>query len=778
MKKATLHLIMAATILFGAGNAIAQAPKQEDRNLVKINFKGMKITEFIRMVSKITGKNILIGQNIQGVVDYEQAKPIRKDQVYALLVSVLGSKGFTIADTGEGFLKVVRSSEAVKSAPPLYGTSDVHTVQTAIIPVRNLNVRNILRQVNFLLSKYGKITLSYENNTVVVSDYPENIRAIKNVIHRLDTDKQLRVKIIPLQNADAKSVYPKIKKIASALYNNKIETQKVDIFEDEATNAIILTAHPYQIRELSRYVHRLDKGNETIDKKMAIIYVKNADAVKIVKTLEKLLSDKSFGKSEKQSQPAVKTTVKKTQQPGTKGKKPVTTTTTETLPAFISTDKEKPTVTVDEELNAVVVYATEREIKEIRKVVEQLDTERKQVYVTARILEISKNKASALGAKYGIIGGITSSTGLYGFSGQIGSTEGDALGTITTLKGLLGDSLAIPTVKKALALGTAISLYKKNGAADIISEPSILCINNKESSIYAGKTVSILTQATTGSDATSLTRQNYTREDIGLTLKVKPRISADNKVSMEIKTILEDVVGGQVGLPTTTKREVTTTSIVKNGESVIIGGLVKNKLDEKVSKIPLLGDIPILGIPFRHVSKEGDQLNLIIMVTPYIVNRSEDLSRLREALGQMSVLERELAEKFEEAYNKNPELIRRQLNHVELSPEEERLAPPVHIEVSSPVVVPPKPSTQIEKMEKIEPTPEPSEQKKPKRVETQAVVLTSESEVKRERKTETTAPTTAYEIDERGRAYRVTTYPDGRIERKRIKKSMIDPDLL
>ncbi len=772
MKRTIAGLMLAGGVFMSAhlsGADSAHTPKGSD--LVKINFKGMKINEFIQMVSRITHKNILVGQKIQGVVDYEQAAPIRKDQIYALLVSVLGTKGYTIVDSGEGFLKVVRSADAVRNAPPLYGTSQVHTVQTAIIPVRNMNVRNVLRQVNFLLSKYGKITLSYENNTVVVSDYPENIRSIRNVIHRLDTDKRLRVRIYPLKNADAKSVYPKIKKIASALYDNKIQTQKVDIFEDEGINAIIVTAHPSQIRELGRYIHDLDKGNETIDKKMAIIYVKNADAVKIVKTLEKLLSDKSFARGEHPGTPALKKTVKKTTVPGIKGKKPVTTTTTETLPAFISSNANKPTVTVDEELNAVVVYATEREIKEIRRVVEQLDTERKQVYVTARILEISKNKASAIGAKYGIIGGITSSTGLYGFSGQIGSTDGNALGTITTLKGLLGDSLAIPTVKKALALGTAIDLYKKNGAADIISEPSILCINNKESSIYAGKTVSVLTEATTGADATSLTRQNYTREDIGLTLKVKPRISADNKVSMEIKTILEDVVGGQVGLPTTTKREVTTTSIVRNGESVIIGGLVKNKVDKKVSKIPLLGDIPILGIPFRHVSKEGDQLNLIIMITPYIVNRSEDLSRLREALGQMNVLERELAEKFEEQFNKNPELMRARLSHI--SPESQQ-----------------KPVSLIPEVQMQETTSQPAPMvTQPHTASMPAPVVHTLAPAPQERR-EAPAPTkrvsapptpvepsVEYLIDERGRAYRVTTYPDGRVVRKRIKKSMIDADL-
>jgi general secretion pathway protein D len=126
---------------------------------VNINFKDLKIVDFVKMVARITGKNILVGENIQGKVDFVSVKPIKKNQIYDLLVNVLSSKGFTIRDTQNGFLKVIRSSDATKTAPPAYGTSDVSEVQTEVIHVKKLNVRTILRQINFLLSKYGKITL-------------------------------------------------------------------------------------------------------------------------------------------------------------------------------------------------------------------------------------------------------------------------------------------------------------------------------------------------------------------------------------------------------------------------------------------------------------------------------------------------------------------------------------------------------------------------------------------------------------------------------------------
>ncbi len=664
MRKSIIHIALAGLFLQTTVVMAATAADNKARSsdTVKINFKNLKIVDFINMVAHITQKNILIGQNVQGTVDFVSVKPVPKENIYDLLIKVLATKGYTINDTGNGFLQVIRSADAPKSAPPQYGDADIPEVQTVVIPVENLNVRTILRQVNFLLSKYGKITLSYESNSVVVTDYPDNIRTIKNLIRKLDNGTvKPNAQFVTLHNADAKTVLPKVQKLASAMFDSKIQTQKVSVFADDASNSIVLIGASRNVRKLIPKIRKMDKSNETVDKHMEIIYVKNADAAEIVKTLEKLLSDKSFARSPKEQ--GNQTTFAQTERAPVTGRKnlpkkgapqPVTTTQrNEPIPSI--SGKDKPTVTVDTELNAVVVYATDREIREIKSVIEELDVERQQVYVQAKIVEISKNKAEQLGVKYSLLGGIANSSGLYGFSGLIGSIDGsDAIGRVASL---LGSNFDIPKVTKALALGTTISLFDKNGVANILSEPAVLCINNKESSLYVGRTESILTQATTGSDATSLTRQNYSREDIGLTLKVKPRISEDNKVALDIKTILEDVIGGQVGLPTTTKREVSTTSIVKNGETVIIGGLVKDKTSKTVTKIPLLGDIPILGNLFKHTKEDKDKISLVIMITPYIVKRSADLGRLKEALGKLDLIERNLAVQLDEKLKNGKEIV-------------------------------------------------------------------------------------------------------------------------
>ncbi len=641
-----LKIMLIVAVLTLSVEAKTKVAKDE----VNINFKDLKIVDFVKMVARITGKNILIGENIQGKVDFVSVKPVKKNQIYDLLVNVLNSKGFSIRDTQSGFLKVIRSSDATKTAPPVYGTSDVGEVQTEVIHIKKLNVRTILRQINFLLSKYGKITLSYENNAVVVSDFPANINSIKSLINKLDRGERMQVKFVELHNADAKSVSPKIQKLANLLFDKKIQTEKVDVFSDEATNSVIVVGNRANIRTLIPKIRVLDKENETVDKRMEIIYVKNADAVEIVKTLEKLLSDKSFAQSIKTEEREVVTSAPIPRKNPKGGKVPPIpqTTKTVTMPSVVG--KDKPTVTVDAELNAVVVYATEREIKEIISVVEQLDVERQQVYVRARIYEFSNMKASKIGAKYGIGGGMITSSGIYGFSGSLG---GD-LTPVASFTSMLGQMTSVNTnliknLSRAMALGVTMSLFKNDDAASMISEPSILCVNNRESSLYSGRTQSILTSATPTNTSSGITN-NYTREDIGLTLKVKPRISADEKVSLEVKVILEDVVGGTMGQPTTTKSEVETVSIVTNGETVIISGLAREKEIDNISKIPLLGDIPILGIPFRHASKDKEKSNLVIMLTPYIVKRSEDLATIKDILGKMDLLENELAIEFDKNY--------------------------------------------------------------------------------------------------------------------------------
>lgn len=364
-----------------------------------------------------------------------------------------------------------------------------------------------------------------------------------------------------------------------------------DIYKDEIFSLLeyILKSKGYEIVQKEGILTIVKFTNKFVE----VVPLKNADAKIIIKTIEKVLKSKSSTKN-----------------------------------------GDTIFVEIDEETNSIILMGVKKQIKYFQELIKKLDSNRQQVYVQARIIELSETKTNNLGVQYGLNGFSTSSTGLMTFSSAL---NGSGVAQPLSLTELSGYGYSPTNLKSGISLGAAINLLKQNKALDVVSEPSILCINNKESSIYVGETRSIPTGMTVGTTTTT----NYKREDIGLKLIVKPRISNSNKVTLQIQTILEDVKETNVALniPNTNKKEVITTAIVNNGESVIIGGLIKNKRENTQEKVPLLGDIPILGNLFKNNYSIDDKINLVIIVTPYIVPKSKDLTFVRDQLAELKILE-------------------------------------------------------------------------------------------------------------------------------------------
>lgn len=562
---------------------------------ITLNFKNLSIENFIKMVAKITEKNILTPDKIKGNVNFISVKPIKKSEVFDLLINVLKTKGYTIVESPQGYLMIVKSRDALREAPPIFGTTNINQIQTDIIGIKYVDASKIYSTISFMISKNGKATLVKDSNTLIITDFPKNLKKIKQIISIMDKKTKKNVEFIPIEYASTSSIYPKILKIAQTLFPIDTKTKQLEIISNEATNTFILVGSRTNIETLKKYIKNLDKKDDIVKPSIHIVKLKNSDCTELQKVLNELISKKVYDKKE-----------------------------------------TKPTITIDQPTNSLIILSSQKEFLELKKVIDMLDVDREQVYVKAKIVEISSKKASQIGAKYGIFGGVANSAGLYSFSANLG---GPAIPFDIEEIGI-----EKPTLTKGLALGATISLLESNGAAKKLSEPSLLCVNNTESTIYVGQTESVITQGTVGASTTDYTKNVYTRQDIGLTLKIKPRISSDNKVSLDIKTVIEDILpGSPVGLPTTSKREMQTTTIVKNGQSIIIGGLVKDNLDTTISKIPLFGDIPILGNLFRHKDQTNDKTTLVILLTPYIVKKSEDLDKLRVLLGKLDALEKKFA---------------------------------------------------------------------------------------------------------------------------------------
>jgi len=601
--------------------------KQEDT--VELNLRNLGIKDFIEMVSKITKKNILIDADLKGKINFISQTPIKKSSLIPLANSILASKGLTLIDMGD-YYKIVKASQAAGEGLEVDTSVDGETMKTVLFPLKHTNAAVVRAKIKPLLGKYDKVISFKENNTIAVTATPQTLRSIAKLIHAIEKHGIKSSTVIRLKNTSVKDIFSNIQNMAKKLFPATIPSETVDVFKDDATNAIILVGNTDNVRRMIRYIKQLDIQGEDQTQKMYVIPLKNSDVKEMEKILSKLIAQ-------------MNNTAVKTHKKG--GKAP-----------------SKAMVVSDVERNALIVLATGEQIRNIKETIRKIDIPKVQVYVKARIVEIDKNLAEQIGFKYGINGGAITSNGLFTLNGNLGASPlqiSPALlaflntNTTKTLYDNNGNPIGTETdpafkfdnVDQVFALGAQLDLLRQHGAARILSEPSILCTNNKEAEIYVGQTRSILTQAQQSTTGVSNVVNSYTREDIGLTLKVKPRLSSNNKVTLEVHTTIEDVLDNEspsADRPTTTKRDVKTTAIVNNGEMIILGGLIKNAKGKGVTRVPILGDIPVLGdLLFTNTSDLDRETNVVIYLTPYIVRSSDELQKLRAFLEELERVQKD-----------------------------------------------------------------------------------------------------------------------------------------
>lgn len=575
------------------------------REKVNVSFSNLAVSDFIKLVSKITGKNILINYAINGKINLVSSAPIYDDEVMDILISVLETKGYTLADHGS-FYSVVRANEAAKHTSKVV-TSDKkltgNLMVTYTMELKYENVDVIAAKIRYLISKTAKLMTLKENNTLVITDYPKNIKTIKKVVQELDQPRKLTVEVVHIENTEAKKLQSKLDAINKTIFNPKVLQEPVKILVDEALNSIILVGKAKNVAKIKAVLTKLDK-EANASNSVRIFALKNSDAKAVAKSLNDIISKQKF------KDPSL-----------------------------------KPNVSESDEINAIIAVGDPIILNGIKKIIDELDKEKYQVYVQAEIIEINRKNAESLGVKYGFNGAsLGSQGGLYTLSANFGGATPVGLGDILSF-------MDTKNISTAFALNAAIDFLKTNGAAKSVSNPSILCVNNKESSIYVGKTISIISGQVannTGGVGTGVTN-SYKREDVGLTLKIKPRVSSKDKVTLDadvtLENILDDGRNNETKQPVTSKQNVKTEAILRHGESIIIGGLVKTYKQRSKTKVPLLGDIPWIGEwLFSSNSESVENDNLVVILTPYVIDKSEQLSKLQQELGLLS--------KMQEAYEK------------------------------------------------------------------------------------------------------------------------------
>ena len=584
LNKIILVLVLSLGLLFA-----------NTKEQINVNFKGLKISDLIKITSKIINKNILVTYKIKGEVDFISNKPVYKEDVLNILMYVLSEKGYTLIEN-EGILRIVRINDVAKYNPPVFDdTTNVVTAQmlTEVFVVPYSNVDYISSKIRHLISKSAKLVTDKNSNSIILTDFLANIKTVKEIINIISADSKKTIEIIDLENIQASAIVGDIKNVAKTVFNEKIEKEKVSVLINKDTNAIMLVGKKQNVNFLKNYLLDIENKGSLVEKVVEVVSLKNAESKNVIKILTGIISKKVYKD---------KTNI--------------------------------PFASTDEESNSIILMGPKEELKYFTLLIKELDVDKPQVYVKARIIEVNENRSDNVGIKYGLAGGTLGNDGLFTFASNMG-------GATVASSLISGAATDITNLSKGLALGATINLLKNNQAINIVSEPSLLCINNQESSIYVGETKSFQTGATSTTSSSDTTNITYKREDIGLKLKVKPRLSSGNKVTLDLSVVVEDAKELQDGQtnPDTSKKDITTTAIVTHGEAVILGGYIKNTKDRIEDKVPFLGDIPVLGALFRNNKEVDNRINLVIVITPYIIPTSSDLTALRGELAELKSLE-------------------------------------------------------------------------------------------------------------------------------------------
>lgn len=560
---------------------------------IDLNVKKMKLKQFITLSSKLMDKNIVSTENLNQQINFFSSNKIKENDLNNVLGSILTKNNLLLIDKGS-YLQLINKNNFRNTAPSL--VEDLSKINDYVVVSYYINTgsyksTSMKNKIFHYLSKIGKVTTDEINNKLLISDYAFKIKLIESLINKMNSNIVVNTKNITLKSELTTDLFKMIFKYSHYLSNVKMKEQ-IEILPNYSNNSINILASEKMIIEISKYVKDIDKGSDT-ESTVQLYYLNNALAENIVKILKEILKEKNNLKK---------------------------------------SANLKYSYSVDTELNAIIAVAPIYIQHQISTLIEKLDIPRKQVYVKASIIEINKGDLEKLGIKYGLEGLSPTSSGLLSLGTNL--TGPSIAGNMAELiGGTITDSLS----SSAFLLGISLEFLENKNVANVLSEPSILCVNNKLSNIYVGETESILTSSS--SPSTGGIIKNFSREDIGLSLEITPRILQNNLVNLDISATLEGIVKKEtteVGTPTTTKRTIDSNAIIPDGKSIIIGGLIKKDYSFIKNKIPILGYIPWIGEwLFTYNSKDERETSLVIVLTPYIINSPADYDKLLKNLEKL-----------------------------------------------------------------------------------------------------------------------------------------------
>lgn len=597
---------------------------------VTFNFNEVDLPVITKFVSDITGKNFIFDEKVRGKITIIAPSKLSTEDAFRLFTSVLELKGFTIIPADVDAYKIIPASEA-KQKGLLISTEGLPLNEGTIarlVALKHISADDALRFFQPLVSKDGHISIFGPGNILLVVDSGLNIEKIVSLTNLIDKPAlSERPEIIPLKHASADAAAKTLndgfaKKKARFTPAPAQAGETAAAIADQRLNAVILFGDTADREAMKALIAMLDVPAPETHGRINVYLLENADAAELAKVLEGMI---------KGVQPSQQ--VKVPGQPGT----PVT--------PFEAAGSI--TITPDKATNSLVILASPGDYQNLSQVIRQLDKRRKQVFVEAMIVEASIDKLMELGTKWRVI---ARHNGEPVFIGGVGRLDASSLqSVIFGLSGLtaggLGNFLDIPVLSVDSAGKTTstnlnvpgfaalFSLNEFKDAVNVLSTPQILTSDNKEAEIVVGENVPFISKRERDLTTANTVLNSIERKDVGITLRITPQITEGEHVKLDIyqeisalKQEAQEVVLS-VG-PTTTKRSTKTSVVVQDNQTVVIGGLIQERDEENITKVPFFGDIPLLGWLFKQKSVDKKKTNLLVFLTPHIVKESDKLSRI------------------------------------------------------------------------------------------------------------------------------------------------------
>ncbi len=628
---AAASLLAASATVLSLSSA-AQTAAAKSAEPVTLNFNNAEIDAVARTMASITGFNVVVDPRVKGTLTLVTEKPVSRGAAMNQFLAALRLQGFTMVESA-GLYKVVPEADAklqsagvtvTEAAPAGADLATGSQISTQIFRLNFESANNLVAVLRPLISPNNTINANPGNNSLVITDYSDNLRRLARIIAAMDVSNATGVEVISLKHAIAVDLAPLILRLiestGTATVGGDTSFKTALIAEPRSNTLILRAANPARVALVRSLIDKLDQpagsGANGAAGNIYVVYLKNADATKLAVTLRAAMTG--------QTAP-------------TASAAPATGAGAATAAAS-NLSATGGQVQADVATNSLIITAPEPQYRQLRAVIDRLDGRRAQVLVESLIVEVNADRAAEFGVQWqGPVG--QSGDGVIGLLGTNFGAGGkniinQALGAGTVAPGTGFNFGAAQRVNGVYVLGFLANFLESSGSGNVLSTPNLLTLDNEEAKIVIGENVPFVTGSYTSNNTSGNSVNPFTtveRKDVGLTLKVRPQINENGTVKLVIYQETSAVKAGTetaANGPTTSKRTIESTVLVDDGSVVVLGGLLQDKYSGNQDKVPGLGDLPLFGNLFKSDSRSRNKTNLMVFLRPVVVRDSQTSDRL------------------------------------------------------------------------------------------------------------------------------------------------------